>query len=267
MCKPCVRDLESAYEFRKRCENALTKLKIFLHGDDETEQSEFFKSESHADALKITDNKHNDKAMENPNEKYVQTDDSSIFVCELCPMKFFNILELRTHRATHKDTEIKCQICSKDYSRMAHLQRHIASTHPDEFNISVSHRTHVCQVCDRQFNRSDHLSKHVRNVHKGMQQVKREIVDVQEEYEEEMVFDGGASGCDDEVAEGVDYVSKDSSNAVTDQNGSSLIKNKELEFATEPNQEQNATDSLDKSNRAKETDALVDITMVSFCGL
>lgn len=169
MCKICVQDLHAAYVFRKRSENTFRKLKLFLLGDDEHDE---IKSDCNA---AISPNK--DGFFFKPNEKFTQTAESCIFMCEFCKIKFFNAPDLKAHRLLHKNSDIKCQICGKQYSRLTNLQRHVSSAHPKEFNVKQKMLTsHTCNICNKNFSRSDHLTRHKKTVHKNAKSIKREVV-------------------------------------------------------------------------------------------
>lgn len=186
--------LYTAYTFRKSCENAFNKLKIILlRGDDNS-----IKPVKQDPDISITlddktllCNKFNEIAHDlGPNEKCVQTDDSCIKPCEFCDMKFFNSQKLKEHRLVHKDAGIKCRICSKKYTRFTHLQRHIVTVHPQEFNISSSRYSHVCGICDKEFTRLEHLNKHTLRIHNSKPKVKRGTVDTSEDNTSDNAMNG-----------------------------------------------------------------------------
>lgn len=68
---------------------------------------------------------------------------------------------LQMHRLmAHKSEGFKCRICSKIYTRLTHLRRHIAATHPG-IVVSKGMDDLSCHICSKIFTRTEHLKRHV----------------------------------------------------------------------------------------------------------
>lgn len=240
--------------FRKRSESSFRKLKILLLGDNENNDTKV----DSTDATASSQIKRESPII--PTEKAVQTEDSCILICEFCKMKFFTEAELRTHRTSHKNAVIKCQICSTKYSRLSHLKRHVLTAHPKEFNASPTLTVFTCHICDKQFGRSDHMRKHVRNVHKvEPPKIKREKVQAPSPDQVDMKDDS-----DDDFQD--EAAGSDSSCHV---NGKSQVANEsttpvKIETLSSGGQEeaQPVVLSESKIERINETDNFIDVNVV-----
>lgn len=129
-----------------------------------------------------------------PNEKCIQTEEICFYPCEMCEMKFLNEDALRVnrltlsfgngfnfnlffqiHRGAHKETGYKCRVCSKTYSRLTHLRRHISAHHPDII-LSKALDEIICTVCNKQFTRMEHLRRHIAtHGHHKIPKVERDV--------------------------------------------------------------------------------------------
>lgn len=77
--------------------------------------------------------------------------------CPICSEKCLSQSGLKTHQNLHLGT-YKCNICLKNFSRKAGLDRHM-DTH------SVT-RQYACKLCDWKFKQKDTYHKHLKNVYK-----------------------------------------------------------------------------------------------------
>lgn len=99
----------------------------------------------------------------------IQTEEVLFHMCEMCDSKFLSDDRLRAHRhEEHRDEDqFHCRSCTKHYSRLNHLQRHIAYSHPELSNIRFL-KDNLCNICNKTFTRSDHLRRHIENVHREL---------------------------------------------------------------------------------------------------
>lgn len=113
MCLQCVQNVQTSFDFKKQCESAYETLKsvlgIHIHDsqkiDDSTsaaivdaDQSltyirpgEIIDFDSGLDDIKLEAK----PLLDNPNEKCIQTDETSFFSCEMCSAKFMQDQDLR----------------------------------------------------------------------------------------------------------------------------------------------------------------------------
>ena len=71
---------------------------------------------------------------------------------------------------THSvDGIIRCDLCGRICSTLAHLNNHIRSVHNNE-KSSVP-KTIQCKLCPKMFGRSSHLAEHIKTVHEGRKRV------------------------------------------------------------------------------------------------
>ena len=66
-------------------------------------------------------------------------------------------------------TTVRCELCGRICSTLAHLNNHIRSVHNNE-KSSVP-KTLGCRLCPKMFGRSSHLAEHVKTVHEGRKRV------------------------------------------------------------------------------------------------
>lgn len=115
MCLQCIQNVHTSFDFKKQCESAYETLKsvlgIHIHdsqknsddkldaidGADQSlafiEPSEIIDFDSDLDDIKL---KAEAKPLfDNPNEKCIQTDETSFFSCEMCSEKFMQDNDLR----------------------------------------------------------------------------------------------------------------------------------------------------------------------------
>ncbi|KAJ8961282.1 hypothetical protein NQ318_008967 [Aromia moschata] len=84
-----------------------------------------------------------------------------MFSCSSCDVLFIHKEDLDTHMTCEHDKKegnIVCEVCSKRFHKMAHLNRHI-KTH-------YSEKAFKCHSCDKGFARQEQLNHHM-NVHTG----------------------------------------------------------------------------------------------------
>ena len=92
----------------------------------------------------------------------VKTDDNDI-KCYQCSKKFSSVSDLQRHIDTvHYEESYDCEICGVKFSRSDNLARHKMLKHPEP---EVS--KHACKECGKQFSRSDKLKRHATVVHSG----------------------------------------------------------------------------------------------------
>lgn len=114
MCLQCIQNVQTSFDFKKQCESAYETLKsvlgIHIHNSqkiddgkpaeaiDCVEQSLAFIApggiidfDSDLDGIKLEAK----PLLDNPNEKCIQTDETSFFSCEMCSAKFMQDQELR----------------------------------------------------------------------------------------------------------------------------------------------------------------------------
>ncbi|XP_004525056.1 zinc finger protein 70 [Ceratitis capitata] len=91
-----------------------------------------------------------------------QTDRLSLHPCEMCEMKFFDLMELRQHRKqVHHNSDFQCRICGMRFERIRQLRSHLVHKHPS-IGIALDIQ---CTICRKRFSRREHLNRHMRNVH------------------------------------------------------------------------------------------------------
>lgn len=138
---------------------------------------------------------HNENQVNNGEEKCkdcaIQTEEVLFHMCEMCESKFLSEDKLRSHRhEEHRDeNNFTCRSCPKHYSRLNHLQRHIAYSHPEISNIRFL-KDNLCNICNKSFTRPDHLRRHIENVHREMVHFINldQIGEEQSEYDVDMKF-------------------------------------------------------------------------------
>lgn len=77
------------------------------------------------------------------------------YICNFCPKKFMERVQLRKHIATHTgERRYRCEICAMAFITLTNLKLHLAS-HSDA-------RPHTCQICNAAFKTKMALRKHHR---------------------------------------------------------------------------------------------------------
>lgn len=154
ICNFCMGNARDAYDFKQRVEKAYISLKGI--GKD------IFK---------------NNKKVEPPNTDFsdrrdygTQTDKLSLHPCEMCEMKFFDLIELRQHRKQfHHNSNLQCRICGIRFERIRQLRSHLVHKHPS-VGIALDIQ---CTICRKRFSRREHLNRHMRNVHHQSEEASR----------------------------------------------------------------------------------------------
>ena len=90
--------------------------------------------------------------------------------CSLCQWQGYKYL-LSQHERTHKRAVLlpqesenhKCNVCSKDYTRKAHLQKHMKSAH---FGIR-----YPCPSCEHKATTTGNLKVHIQSKHEGVKKL------------------------------------------------------------------------------------------------
>lgn len=153
ICSKCVQDVRIAYLFKVQCQVSYNTLKDYLPNTNKSDKSR--------------------------TEKSIQTEEITFYPCEQCDLKFMNDKDIRTHRLTHKNDlyTFTCKSCSKSYTRLTHLQRHIAVVHPELASKNVVSKILAikCAYCNKQFSRSEHLKRHIQTQHNAQKCVTVEI--------------------------------------------------------------------------------------------
>lgn len=154
ICFECMKKVRQAYELKLQFERSHRKLLTYLESIN-----------------KVTI----DTKPDRPNEKGVQTEETTFFPCEKCDDKFLNAQSLRKHRENaHKGTEHKCRICSKLFARIGELRVHINFVHYKEIDYFSPFE---CLICNKKFTRKHHVTRHMEKIHK----IKPDISLTQEE--------------------------------------------------------------------------------------
>lgn len=149
ICSECIDSVKQSYDFKQQCERSYNTL-VALNGAEQNVEDLNSQHETHKDCS-------------------IQTEEVLFHMCEMCDSKFLSDEKLRAHRhEEHRDeNQFFCRSCPKHYSRLNHLQRHIAYSHPDVSNIRFM-KDNVCNICNKSFSRPDHLRRHIENVHREL---------------------------------------------------------------------------------------------------
>ncbi|XP_053951146.1 zinc finger protein 239-like [Anastrepha ludens] len=146
ICTCCIGNARVAYEFKHRVEQSYNSLMGWAE--------EKFLCNTKAEPPVVTPSERR--------EYGTQTDILSLHPCEMCEMKFFDLLELRQHRKQiHHNSNLQCRICGIRFERMRQLRSHLVHKHPS-VGIALDIQ---CTICRRRFSRREHLNRHMRNVH------------------------------------------------------------------------------------------------------
>lgn len=96
-----------------------------------------------------------DTEKEKSNRDYVEIVDNEkvIFTCNQCSKCFYTLEGLKSHKRVHTGEMYKCNICNKEYTRLNHLQRHMAG--------HGRRKVHICKICNKTLTRLEHLKRHL----------------------------------------------------------------------------------------------------------
>lgn len=113
MCLQCIQNVQTSFDFKKQCESSYQTLKsvlgIHIHDSQKIDEDKPLAIDGVGQSLAYIapgdiidfDSDLNDIKMEsklvldNPNEKCIQTDETSFFSCEMCLAKFMQDQDLR----------------------------------------------------------------------------------------------------------------------------------------------------------------------------
>ncbi|XP_036339645.1 zinc finger protein 91-like [Rhagoletis pomonella] len=143
ICSCCLDKARAAYDFKQRVEKAYVSLL------DQVAENIKCNTKQGISSSRLRD-------------YGTQTDRLSLHPCEMCEMKFFDLLELRQHRKQfHHNSNLQCRICGIRFERIRQLRSHLVHKHPS-VGIALDIQ---CSICRRRFSRREHLNRHLRNVH------------------------------------------------------------------------------------------------------
>ncbi|XP_061389907.1 zinc finger protein 91-like [Musca vetustissima] len=169
VCLNCRETARSAHNFKRQTEEAYCRLKSLYDINWATQQQkdginkETPTVPTTTTGPNIVNNSTSSCDSNRIAHKYTQTEKSTVFQCESCPLKFFVEHELRQHRAsTHIYDGKKCRVCGEKFNHLGQLKVHLSTAHPDE-GIRCDFK---CYICAREFTRKDHLKRHLIKVHK-----------------------------------------------------------------------------------------------------
>ncbi|XP_018787365.1 PREDICTED: zinc finger protein 91-like [Bactrocera latifrons] len=146
ICSFCMENARDAYDFKQRVEKAYISLKGL--------ESSIFLNEGKIEPPNTVFSERRDFGT--------QTDKLSLHPCEMCEMKFFDLMELRQHRKqVHHNSKLQCRICGVRFERIRQLRSHLVHKHPS-VGIALDIQ---CTICRKRFSRREHLNRHMRNVH------------------------------------------------------------------------------------------------------
>ncbi|XP_067637932.1 uncharacterized protein [Eurosta solidaginis] len=150
ICYDCMDTARMAYDFKQRVEKAYMSL---MGWADEKKYSYDTNIEFAAPSSKLGERR----------EYGTQTDKLCLHPCELCELKFFDLIELRQHRKQiHNSNTLQCRICGMRFKRIRQLRSHMVHNHPSA-GIALELQ---CTICRKQFGRREHLNRHLRCVHR-----------------------------------------------------------------------------------------------------
>ena len=88
---------------------------------------------------------------------------STSLKCKLCSKFFSRVSNLNRHIATihEKKTKFKCHICNKCFGHSRSLTDHIITVHEKL-------KPHQCSICANRFSQHSNLKQHIDSVHKNI---------------------------------------------------------------------------------------------------
>ncbi len=106
--------------------------------------------------------------------KYVHTTNSGdAYPCDMCDKKYANEKYLYNHKLrVHGAKKYVCKYCSKDFTNMPNLKRHIFLLHE-----RTAEKPHQCSQCGKRFTLKSNLKDHIQTIHRKIYKVRCEVCD------------------------------------------------------------------------------------------
>jgi len=100
---------------------------------------------------------------------------STVFSCDQCGYQTTHVNTMKNHKRTHTgERPYVCHICSKTFTQIAHLNRHIKSIHLGEKTKHYNHykatgeKNYLCDLCSSAYASQQSLSEHKESIHEGI---------------------------------------------------------------------------------------------------
>lgn len=128
ICNNCLNQLESAFEFRKKCEQSEITLKRML-----LEKSQNLVITERLDRI-----------------------ETNIYICHVCKKEYDKEEALMAHLGLHsRKKSFLCNYCGRSFTRSDELSRHTL--------IHSNERPFKCKTCKKAFRQKFHLTEHERS--------------------------------------------------------------------------------------------------------
>jgi len=103
---------------------------------------------------------------------YRQHKKSNILKCDQCSYETSDHGSMKNHKRTHTgERPYVCHICSKSFTQIQHVNRHVKGVHLGEI-VNKSHNTgeknHLCDLCSMAFSTHRTLTTHKESIHEGI---------------------------------------------------------------------------------------------------
>lgn len=149
MCDSCVRNLTSAFDFKKKCEQTdevLRKLFAFYHM--KAEPNIVIKQEP--DEIKI-EHEYQDNFQNNDD------DDDDFQASDYEPLGKKEVFKVKKKKKKLSEKgHHPCSMCHKVFLKASKLERHVKS------HLKETNKDHPCDVCARVFDRASKLERHIK---------------------------------------------------------------------------------------------------------